>query len=115
MYSLTYCALLHDRLHSRRTWRLRFPVRALRPVSLFFVSLRTLKGLKAFFAYGGERFVWPSRRRCAAELETRIEGLVMGRDYDSMTLGKEQQRKSQWLEAALASIGYRLYEIIAFN
>lgn len=86
-----------------------------RPVLVFFVPLRDLKGLKAFFAYGGERFLWPPSRRGAAELEAIMELLVMGSDYDSMTMGKEQQRKSQWLEAALASTEYRLYEKIAFN
>ena len=89
-------------------------VMVFRTIMVFLWPLRKLKGLKAFFAYGGGRFAWPSGG-CAAVLEATIERIVMRSDYDSMTLGKEQQRKSQWLKAALASIQYHSSTKVVFR
>ena len=67
--------------------------------------LSKLKGLKAFFAHVTWQFACPFGG-WAEDMEETIEEIVMGSDYHSMTLGKEQQKKSQWLEVALASLQY---------
>ena len=85
-----------------------------RTISRVVQPLSKLKGLHAFFVY----LAWPSARSGAGQAEslddtTRpsehsirrheqdMEQTVMGSDYNSMTLQKDQQRQSQWMELAL--------------
>lgn len=80
------------------------------------------RGLKGFFVH----LTWPVARRVEGQAEylktleliakfryiveriqmceRHLERAVMGSEYDSMALQKEQLRKSQWLEIALNSI-----------
>jgi len=76
--------------------------------------LSKLKGLRKFYAH----LAWPGcwtrhgRRHCIQNpeiverqtrmIEQKCEWLVMGTVYDSMSLGKGEQRNSQWLEVSLA-------------
>ena len=78
--------------------------------------LSKLKGLKTFFAHLDWPFAWTEAGQAeylknpgsAGERiqvsEQSIEQLVMGSDYNSITLQKGQPRKSQWLEVASSSI-----------
>jgi hypothetical protein len=74
--------------------------------------------MNRFFAHLAWPFAWTrsgrQRRKENSELvkqqistmEQRIEELVMGNSYDSMLLGKNKQKNSQWLEVSLVSIMY---------
>ena len=80
------------------------------------LPLLKLAGLKAFFVHLAWSFARRDERlmehfdhlRLTLERirmsEQDIERVIMGSDYDSTALQKEQLRKSQWLEVALNSI-----------
>ena len=77
-----------------------------------------LKGLRKFFVHLAWPFAWTRRgRRRRHEnpvavdqqigaAEQRYERLVMGNDYDSVSLQKGKKGNSQWLEASLNSVAY---------
>ena len=90
------------------------PERAKRAFELYVRALKPLaemKGLKAFFTHLGWPWGWTQNNRRlphpnpasdrARMLEQKIEHLVMGSDYNSMALKKEEPRNSQWAEDCL--------------
>ena len=105
----------HARMtHERRSTLVKTYARIVGPLS-------KLRGLKKCFVHIAWPFDWTaagrrlryidpeSQRRGVKAIEHKLEQRVLGSDYDSISLGKSELPRSQWLESSMSADGADQY------